>query len=208
MTDKQEAIKTITKCAKDYKAKLFDKNLMFVYRIREENKYRYFEIVFMESNFCHLTGVEIKSNISVVDFYNKCVESKLREEDFDFKKDGTTEMKLKVLPKIIHIYRASQMTGIFNNSRLKLYTERLAGGINGCMGFKKDIKSEYYVPNTVLQEDIRKITTKTHRVVATFMKNKTERFYNEITYKAKNFDLSELEACEEIFEKLEEGLIT
>lgn len=204
--DKQEAIKIITQCAKIYKNNLVGKSLLIVYFIRKTNKYDFFEIKFSESNFCHLTGVVKQNGLTSSAFYNLCIENKIKESDFEFKDDGTTYMKLSVLPKIIHIQKASQMSGNYNNSGIKLYTHRLAGGVNGCMGFINTGET-YYSPNTVLKEDIRNITSEVHRVIATFTKSISDTLYNKITYCAKKVDLSILKTNEEIYSKLVTGLI-
>ena len=204
--DKQEAIKIITQCAKIYKNNLVGKSLLLVYFIRKTNKYDFFEMKFSKSNFCHLTGVVKQNELTASAFYNLCIENQLKESDFKFKDDGTTSMKLSVLPKIINIQKASQMSGNYNNSGINLYTHRLAGGVNGCMGFI-NTGDTYYSPNTVLKEDIRNITSEVHRVIATFMKSIDDTLYNKITYCAKKVDLSILKSNEEIYSKLVTGLI-
>ncbi len=49
------------------------------------------------------------------------------------------------------------MVGDFNGCNPKLYTEKLAGGVKACLGFIKTYRAEY-VPNTVLNTDIRTVT--------------------------------------------------
>ena len=49
------------------------------------------------------------------------------------------------------------MVGDFNGCNPKLYTEKLAGGVKACLGFVKTHRAEY-VPNTVLNTDIRTVT--------------------------------------------------
>lgn len=201
--EKEEAIKIIVRCAKLYEQHLLNKNIMFVYYDKKHNQYAYFEATFLSSNFCHFTGVECdKTKISPNDFFNKCIRHRLSRNDFKLRKDGTTEMKLRVLPSIINIHTVSTMTGDYDNSGIQLYTELLAGNIKGCMGFVKD--GSYFVPNTVLQEDIRKITkSPQHRIVATFAKEIKQDKYTTLSYQAKNFDISQLLTSSEITSKLE-----
>lgn len=98
---KEAAIKIITSCAKIYKENLENKNLLFIFGDLQTPEY--FEALFLPRNFLHLTGVKlIESRIfSSKDFYNRCLNGKLSPNDFSMAQDGTTEMKLYVLPKIM-----------------------------------------------------------------------------------------------------------
>lgn len=91
-------------CAKQYQQKLLNRKLIIIYRERQNNEIRYIEVVFHERNYQHLTGLElIDKNGNVlhnqsINFYRKCIENKLALEEFQFKKDGTTHLKLVALP--------------------------------------------------------------------------------------------------------------
>ena len=123
--------------------------------------------------------------------------------DFEFRDDGTTEMKLSVLPEVIKIHTSSRMTGEFTRTGIQLYTERIAGGTKGCMGFVKD--KNYYAPNTVLKEDIRDITrSPQYRIVATFIKKIKDEKYDLLSYTAKKFDIKELFEVSFIKEKVDQ----
>lgn len=179
---------------------------MFIYNNKQNHQLKFFESVFMSSNFCHLTGVVCKKNLTAKDFFKKCLDHKINKSDFDFRKDGTTEMKLLVLPEIIKIQTSSKMTGFFNSTGVQLYTERLAGGVRGCMGFVKT--GSYYVPNTILNQDIREATySPQHRIVAVFTKNIKDDKYTILDYLAKGFDISELESNKSIWDKILKGII-
>ena len=60
-----------------------------------------------------------------------------------------------MLPEMVNIHKIARMIGSYDQSKVLLYTERLVGSVRGCMGFVTE--GDYYVPNTVLREDIRKI---------------------------------------------------
>ena len=47
------------------------------------------------------------------------------------------------------------MLGDYNMSQPKLYTDKIAGSISACMGFVRDGGEGRFVPNTVLEGDIR-----------------------------------------------------
>ncbi len=202
--EKKESIKIIVKCANIYKTSLLNNNVMFVYHDRQNDNYNFFEAAFIPGNFCHMTGVVCKEGLRPNDFFNKCISHRLKEDDFEFREDGTTEMKLSVLPEVIKIHTSSRMTGTYAGTGLNLYTDRLAGGTNGCMGFKKDESTDYYAPNTVLKQDIRNVTyDPQHRIVATFVKKITDDKYNVLSYTAKKFDISELTMVTEISQKVD-----
>ena len=49
------------------------------------------------------------------------------------------------------------------------------------MGFVEE--DGYYLPNTILKEDLRKISLKPpQRIIATFIKSQKEEFYTELAY--------------------------
>lgn len=78
------------------------------------------------------------------------------------------------------------MVGDFSARTPMLVTEKLTGGVKGCMGFVFDEQTGYYAPNTVLNFDIRTYLTNQLRIVATFRKKKKEaEAYSEIVYAAK-----------------------
>jgi len=200
--NKKEAIKIIVNCAEKYKNNLVGNNILFVYYDKKAKQYRFFETLFTSSNFMHFTGVVCKEGINANDFFRKCCTRKLAESDFDFRTDGTTVMKLMVLPEIINIHKVSKMTGRFNSSGLSLYTERLAGNVKGCMGFVRE--NEFFVPNTVLNQDIRQsIYGPQYRIVAVFRKNNNDKVYSELVYIAKNIDIKEIQSGEEITAKVD-----
>ena len=202
--DKKEAIKIIVKCADIYQRLLLNKNVMFVYFNKQTNKYECFEAAFIAGNFCHMTGVICNEGLHANHFYQKCINHRLSIEDFEFRDDGTTEMKLSVLPDVIKIHITSRMTGDFTRTGIQLYTEKISGGINGCMGFVKD--KDYYAPNTVLKEDIRNITSSPqHRIVATFIKNIRDEKYTELSYLAKKLDINELKKSKQIIDKTDQS---
>ena len=64
-----------------------------------------------------------------------------------------------------------------------LKTDVLVGTTrNAILGLKFISKNKIYVPNTILKEDIRKITHKRNRIIAIMKKDLREERYSEFTY--------------------------
>ena len=101
---KEDARRRVLNCAKDYQEKLLDKNFIIIYSERRGNTSRYIAVVFYERNYQHLTGIElVEKNGKVLEhqslnFYRKCIEKKLRIDEIQLKKEGTTQLKLIALP--------------------------------------------------------------------------------------------------------------
>ena len=201
---KAEAISIVVRCAGTYRTELDGKTLLFIC-MDKHKKIIPIEFSFYGSNYLHLTGLKAPKNkedgktaeLFANDFYKKCLEHKLSPADFDFSEDGTTHMKLSVLPTVISKHLQARMIGDYDSPKPRLYTEKVAGSTNACVGFVFDGDIQKYVPNTVVQEDIRSLTTKTLRVIAAYRKDIRASRYEERTYAAKNINLSEIDFPEE-----------
>ena len=90
------------------------------------------------------------TSIPAVRFYEKCLDHRLTESDFELSDKGTTELKLDVLPLLISKNLSANMIGDFSSTHPKLYTEKVAGGKKAYIGFIFDTMSQKYVPNTVI----------------------------------------------------------
>lgn len=199
---KEEAIKIVTSCAEKYADELANRTLLFVC-VDKKNKISCFEFAFYPWNYMHLTGLKVRrkslaaeedaNEIAAVDFYNRCLAHRLSPRDFEFADDGTTHMKLDVLEAVLNKNLSARMIGDYNSAKPKLYTERLAGGTKACLGFLVDKMSGQYVPNTVLNEDIRKYVTNYVRVVAVYRKEVGEGQYEEVTYRAKDINWADIQ---------------
>lgn len=103
-----------------------------VYEGRSEEK----EVIFHERNYQHLTGLElVDKNGNVLcnqskNFFRKCIENKLGLEEFRFKQDGTTQLKLAALPMLLDVSKMTKITGDYNNIRPYLYVDKVMGGVN------------------------------------------------------------------------------
>ncbi len=197
---KSEALAIIFNCAEKYEKNLKNKNLLFVCMDRNK-KLSYMEVEFNASNFLHLTGVkltdEFKNDFKGVErfakvFYKKCLVKRLRIKDFDFSDDGTTQLKLTVLPMLMEENLSANSIGDYDVFKPRLYTEKTAGNIKGCMGFVFDENAKKLIPNTILNEDIRNISSNQKRIILTYQKNKGKKEYSKIIYKAKKIDWSSI----------------
>lgn len=211
--DKRRAIQILTTAASLYKENLEDKKVLFLYGVPSEVKRQLtteekclswikgYEVVFHRHNFLHLTGVipndaEIASSIH---FYEKCVDNRLAENDFAFAKDGSTGQKLDILENMMKIKKNVTMIGEFTDKGPKLYAEKAAGTVCGCIGFIKDRNTKLNVPNTLLKKDIRDVTASpTQKVYAVFSKGYLDKKYSVLEKLDKNIDLQKCHFSEEI----------
>lgn len=117
--------------------------------------------------------------------------------DFAFAKDGTTPLKLDVLPALISKNLSTTMIGDYNSCNPKLVADKLAGGTAACMGFVPTGPKPRYVPNTILKVDIRNYIRNQARVIAVYRKPASEPQYTEATYFAKKVDWDTVQYPEE-----------
>lgn len=190
MINKKEAIGIIVESAKLYKDNFLNRNILII--SQGKDKLYTYEMRFIKTNFLHLTGVKIsKENNNAKKFFDYCIKHRLSEKSFEINPDGTTELKLKVLKMLLSKNMKASIIGDYSEYNPKLYTEKLAGGVRGCLGFVKD-NNGYYVPNTVLNVDIRDKIINNQRILIMARKSVDDKEYNEIVYKAKNVDFEEL----------------
>lgn len=182
---KLEALSIVFAAASEYQKNLVNKSLLFVCVDKRKKTYCV-EVTFDKSNFKHLTG--FKTDINASQFFDLCINRRLKENDFEFSDDGTTSLKLQVLPRLVRSNLSVNMIGDYNMSQPKLYTEKIAGNVFACIGFTRTGPSGRLVPNTVLEGDIRKNAKRPDRIILTYRKNRGESEYTELVYKAKKVD--------------------
>lgn len=183
LIQKREIIQEITESARLYDQNLQGKNIMFIYLNNHE--LNFIETKFLKSNFFHLTGL-ISNNINPNQFYEKCLNNKIKENEIKIKKDGTTMLKLQVLKNLMCINKNAKMIGDFDKNKLYLTTDKLIGNTNECLGFKK--VNKFYVSNTSLKADIRRISTSNKKIICILSKRINEKVYTEITYMNKKYE--------------------
>lgn len=188
---KEDAIKIVVSCAERYDSELNKRSMLFLC-MDKHKRVATFEVSFHSWNYLHLTGLRPSRNMTARRFYERCLDHSLSPHDFDFAEDGTTELKLDVLPHVICKNLKANSIGDFDQHGLQLVTEKLVGGQKACLGFKKGARSDEYIANTLLKGDIRDFATNHLRIIAAFRKEIDAREYHEITYLAKGIDWDSL----------------
>lgn len=188
---KNQVVDIIVRAAKIYDEQLNGKNLLILFG--DVNKPSFIQTVATAANFIHLTGMRLNENEcdSNIAFFENARDNKLKESEFDVK-SGFAEQKLNVLLQTLRVASNAKMIGDYNYnaSHINLQTDKLAGGVNSCMGFIK--VDDYYVPNTVLETDIRKETDNRQKVLAVLSKKIKDEKYNTIEMVGKKIDIKRL----------------
>lgn len=136
---------------------------------------------------------------SAIHFYEKCLDKRLTENDFFLAKDGSTGQKLDILENMMLIKKNVTMIGEFTDRGPKLFTEKAAGNVCGCIGFVQDRNTKLNVPNTLLKKDIRDVTAQPIcKVFAVISKHYTEERYSVIAKLDKSIDINTCHFSQEI----------
>ncbi len=201
---KYEIIKQLHQYAQEYHYKLENKEIIFIY-CQNQKTISYIETVFYPYNFLHLTGLKIINSkiLNSKDFYQKLLKNRIKPQDFEFK-NNVSKWKLEAMPQIMKIDVLANQIGDFMRIGNLLKTDILIGTTrNVCLGLKFLENKKIYVPNTVLKEDIRKITSNRYRIIVILKKNIKEKKYENITYIHKNINLLDIFNKEEILDKID-----
>lgn len=202
---KKQAIAIITKCAKQYQQYLEGTQVVFVYR-DEHNHSNHTVVRFHSHNFLHFTGVIPRTGINANGFYRAALNNRLSENDFSFKNNHTTELKLKVLDSIMNIDTTARMIGNYIGPHLELYTEKVTGTTSACLGLIQG--KDCYIPNSVLSEDIRSITPKPPgKIYAIFKKPIHSPLYTQLTYQSKNISITKNCLPKELLNEIDASLL-
>lgn len=133
------------------------------------------DVGFEARHFMHLVGCESNGTINAERFFESCLSHKVSLEDFEMYTEAVK--KLRVIPMLFRFVTAANMIGNYNGSGNMLSTGKIAGKTTGCMGFIKEAGSPYMVPNTTLEEDIRKLTTSPEQILAIYCKKIGDPLY-------------------------------
>ena len=199
--EKKEILKIIEECAIKYKNNLVNQNLLFVYY--NKNKIEYIETKFLASNFLHLTGLTYtrSKNNNAIKFFQDILDKKVSLKNIKIKNEAIVKLKLNILKIILDISYSAKMIGTFDAmSKNLLITDKIVGTNQYSMGFIKI--GNYYIPNTVLKEDIRNITEKTNRIIAILNKTIKEKQYTNITFLERKTKLWQIMKNEELKSKI------
>lgn len=199
----QNFLPQLFSAAESYQKNLLDKNLLIIGQSSKRKEYTYIEAIFRDFHFMHLTGCKTIKNIPAKLFFELCLSRRLRTNQFTAMPE--TALKLDILASLCNFTIGAKMIGNYNGSGNYLYTERLAGGIGGCMGFVENKGTSFMAPNTVLREDIRKLVTNYFQVVAIYEKPIQEPMYPyrpKYLAKALTIYVDQLRWPEEIMSKI------
>ena len=198
---KEEARRKVLNCAKQYQNKLLNKKLIIIYRERKDNRIHHIEVAFYDRNYQHLTGLElvdVNGNVlhhQAKNFYRKCIENKLGIDEFQFKQDGTTNLKLAALDSLTDVSKITKITGDYNGGRPYLYVDKIMGGVNFCLGLSQE--DDVYVPSSALLEDIKKLTDSPSQVLAILEKGISDNIYETVKHVSKGLNLNNLDLPDE-----------
>ena len=106
----------------------------------------------------------------------------------------------------MNIDKTAKMIGDYNPNKVKLNTDKIVGNVTACIGFVRSKEyPRFFVPNTVLREDIRNVIQKpVKRILATYKKTRDEHKYSSCTYMAKNITLDDIMTFSNVKTKLKE----
>lgn len=179
---KDQMLKILVNSANLYHTNLCNYQLMFIY-LNANHHVSAIEVKFRSYNFLHFTGVIPRKGITAKDFYRYLINNRLSISDFNSNPNHTTELKLRVLPTIMNIDTTARMIGNYVGPHIELYTEKIVGTTTACLGLLQ--KNEYYIPNSVLHEDIRNITPHPPgKILAILKKQLPQALYADMTYKS------------------------
>ncbi|MCR5098007.1 MAG: hypothetical protein K6B14_03575 [Lachnospiraceae bacterium] len=205
----ESARRTAMNCAKSYRDILCNKRFIVIYRDAITNNIEYIEIVFLARNYQHLTGLNLVNEKGEIienhseDFFRRCVDNKLKTSEISFRNDGTTTLKIEALPMITKFTSVTKITGESNDKQPFLYVDKLVGGVNVCIGLRKDENEGCYVPVSSLQRDIKELTDNPSQVLAIFEKEYEDNSeYQRIRHVAKGLNLNSIKMPQELKERI------
>lgn len=169
---------------------------MFLIVYQENAATKTVEVEFRDNHFLHLTGVSTK--LSAKRFYEKCINRKLSQEDFELDKSGKTQQKLMVLPFLHELLYHNCMIGNFINSGICIKADYFVGNTKAILsvGFRYGKKVDF--PVTLYKEDVRKLSQPTNKVLAIFARVYNEKHYTKCTYLSKGQEIDKMPIPEEI----------
>ena len=176
---KERVRKTVIDCSKKYKSNYVDFNYLVCSKAFIKNDY--YIISSYEDNYQHLTGVH--SLISPQDFFNKCYNGSLSEDDFDFNKKGQSEKSVKgsvrekiaVLDHTMDLFTYPEIYVEESFHKNKVFCSFATAIDSFTLGFAND---KYAIPKTLLKNN--QLSNNINTVDLIIRKRKTEKLYNEV----------------------------
>ena len=178
---KAEAIAIITAAAEKYDAVLNGRQFLIAYGQSDAPD---FSVVgFRAHNFLHLTGVIAADKPNR--FYQKALDHKLSERDFDFDRYGNAHLKLAVLPGLHRLFSGHTLRGSFARTGIRIETDYFVGStaMRLALGFRCGMSCDF--PVSLYCEDIRSLTSDSQKVLAVWVKAFGDADFEVNTYCAK-----------------------
>lgn len=192
--NKKSALQIIVNAAKEYDVKLNNKHFMIVYQ--GERKTKTVCVGFRDMNFLHMTGV--KARLSAQQFYLACLDGKLSENDFEMDDKGKVQQKLMVLPYLSELLYNNCMIGNFINSGIYIRADYFVGNTKAVLSVGFRIGKSIDFPISLYNEDVRKLSQSTNKVLAIFVKDYQQQSYKKCTYLSKGQEIHKLPLSEEM----------
>lgn len=193
MNRKERDMNVLKECAFLYKLNLMNKNLLVVSAYKEQISLT--SIEFNKNNYKHLTG--IIASLSANKFMDALLGDRLSFDDWDYKNDGTSQLKIRALPQMVELHKNARMIGTYSGNRIYLKSDVCFGGVYCYLGLVVDrnnnnLTEGIYVPSSLINGNIKEDTNNQERIIAMFRKNKKDTKYKELTYLAKDVSLNQL----------------
>ena len=178
----------IINAAKQYENVLNKRHFCIVFK--KKDTFELVEVAFQDINFLHLTGVKTKLSAKV--FYSAALSGKLSLKDIAMDSNGTTQLKMQVLPFLHELLFNNCMIGDFINSGICIKADYFVGNTKAVLsvGFRYGKNIDF--PVTLYKEDVRKLSQPTNKVLAIFAKDYQQKKYKECTYISKGQNEKEL----------------
>ncbi len=166
------------------------KGCQFLIAYRCGSNIEYSIVGFKAANFKHFTGLH--SSLPPDVFYHRLINHMLSPEDFSFDSLGNAQQKLAVLPQLHNLFYSHTLRGVFNRSGIFLQADYAVGNTAGSYSVAFCNGKGYDYPVSLYNEDVRKLTVDTTKVLAVWKRHFGEKTFSENTYHASDVDPDEL----------------
>ena len=165
---KAKLLPFLFQAAQDYREVLLGRQFLFIGQKAKDGPYPVLECLFRKENFMHLTGCQIAEGLSAKNFFDLCIRKRLGFEMFTYQPDAF--LKKEVFSSVFALPYTARMMGDSGGGGNRLFTEKVAGNVCGCMGFAHDSQLHTYAPNTVLKQDVRNMVVKPVKILVVYEK--------------------------------------
>lgn len=180
----ESALPIILQAAKDYDKKLKDRHFLIVYR--KKKGLGSCCVGFRGIHFLHLTGV--RTGMSASMFYSACLSGRLSIKDISVDKKGKAQQKLAVLPYLSELLYHNCMIGDFIGSGISIKADYFIGNTRAVLSVGFRGNGAVDIPVTLYNENIKKLSNPTCKVLAIYSKLFHNDKFSECTYLSKGYE--------------------